>query len=172
MLLGAFAFKMAVAGMATALRATAEWYGYEAEYELVRADSAGKWVDVLDDMLVGNLSHHLPPAATSERREFTQRVGDESWQWKCASDIQRYLEVLGTDSEELPLKTDLRQWFRSFVTLRNKARGHGQSARAPSRRSIPTLNLLSADSSGIVLSQKWSGHTFIAIYRASTGSLP
>ena len=125
MLLGELCFKLAVGGMTAGIADTNDRHRYAAEYQLVRADGIGKWAEVLDDTLVGVASQHISPAAMTESQAFTQRLPAGNWQWDCVAELRRCLQIVGQEADELPSRVDLRRWFRFFVQLRNKTRGHG-----------------------------------------------
>jgi hypothetical protein len=125
MLLGELTIKLIVAGFVAALKDGRERHNYAARYNLVRADSIGRWVQVLDDALIGVASQQLVAEAMSDRRDLTHRVGPGSWQYDSAEAMHRCLQVIGAAADDMPAKADGRLWMQKFVQLRNKTRGHG-----------------------------------------------
>ena len=57
--------------------------------------------------------------------EFTRNCSEGEWQFDCVSALKSALEALDIESETVPSRSDIKRWFRLFVTLRNKTRGHG-----------------------------------------------
>ncbi|MCW8199855.1 hypothetical protein D8B23_15915 [Verminephrobacter aporrectodeae subsp. tuberculatae] len=98
---------------------------YRLESQLVRADGLGDWCRVLEDALTGNASQFLLLAARVEQTELTKLCKRGDWQYEAAAALKVALDHLSIDAEELPTKSDMKRWFRFFVTLRNKTRGHG-----------------------------------------------
>ena len=61
--LGELVVKLATAGMVAAVQEERERHRYRLEYDLVRADGLGDWVEALDDVVTGPASVHLAPEA-------------------------------------------------------------------------------------------------------------
>lgn len=98
---------------------------YRLEHQLVRADGLGDWGRVLEDALAGPASQYLASEAREEQRELMQLCKVGEWQYDANVAIKAALKELAIESEELPVKSDLKRWFRLFTTLRNKTRAHG-----------------------------------------------
>ena len=105
---------------------------YRLEHQLVRADGLGEWGKVFEDALTGPASQYLLSDAYEEQRELTKLCKSGDWQYEATASVKAALNELGIEAEELQVKTDMKRWFRLFVILRNKTRGHGatQPARA------------------------------------------
>src|SRR5271166_2761844 len=125
MLLGELAFKLAILGIVACLQDSKDRARYSAEYRLARADSIGKWTDVLDDVVVGVQSQSFSSEALADRRQFTARVGEDAWQSQAIVALQNCINAIDRGTDAVPPKVDLRRWFALFVILRNKSRGHG-----------------------------------------------
>lgn len=134
LLAGEALFKLITLGMVAALGDDSERNRYRLEHKLVRADGLGDWGRVLEDALTGPASQYLIADARGEQSELTKHCISSDWQYKAVTCLKASLDALGIDSEEVPVKSDLKRWFRLFVTLRNKTRGHGAtpSSRASS----------------------------------------
>jgi hypothetical protein len=98
---------------------------YRLEHQLVRSDGIGDWGKVIEDALTGPASQYLLVEARSEQTELTKLCKEGDWQYAATLSLKRALNHLNIDAEELPLKTDMKRWFRLFATLRNKTRAHG-----------------------------------------------
>ncbi|QDT32058.1 NB-ARC domain-containing protein [Thalassoglobus polymorphus] len=98
---------------------------YRLEHQLVRADGLGDWGRMIEDALTGPASQYLLNEASEERRELTQACKAGTWQYDAVSAFKNALDHLGIQAEDVPIKSDMKRWFRLFATLRNKTRGHG-----------------------------------------------
>ncbi len=98
---------------------------YRLEHQLVRADGLGDWGRVLEDALTGPASQFLATEAREEQRELMQLCKAGQWQYDANDALKNALRELSIEAEELPVKADLKRWFRLFATLRNKTRAHG-----------------------------------------------
>jgi hypothetical protein len=95
------------------------------EHQLVRSDGLGDWGKALEDALIGPASQYLLNEAREEQRELTRACKEGEWQYDTTAALKAALQQLEIGSEELPLKSDMKRWFRIFATLRNKTRAHG-----------------------------------------------
>jgi hypothetical protein len=98
---------------------------YRLEHQLVRSDGLGDWGKVIEDALTGPASHFLLSEAREEQRELTQACKQGQWQYDAMAELKAALQYLGIEAEELPVKSDMKRWFRLLTTLRNKTRAHG-----------------------------------------------
>lgn len=98
---------------------------YRLEHQLVRSDGIGDWGRVLEDALSGPASQFLLAEARAEQSELIKPCKEGDWQYDATAAIKAALDHLGIDAEEVPVKADMRRWFRLFATLRNKTRAHG-----------------------------------------------
>lgn len=125
LLAGEALFKTVTLGMISALEDDKDRNRYRLEHALARADGLGEWARVLDDALSGPASQYLLVDARAEQAVLARVCAPGDWQYEAVASIKNTLNALCIDAEELPAKSDLRRWFRLFVTLRNKTRGHG-----------------------------------------------
>lgn len=125
LLAGEALFKTVTLGLIAALDDDKDRNRYRLEYSLARADGLGEWGRGLEDALSGPGSQFLLADARNEQAEFTRISGLGTWQYDAVSSLKSVVEALGIAAEDVPHKSDLKRWFRLFVTLRNKTRGHG-----------------------------------------------
>jgi len=117
--------KLLVAGLVAAIKDDRDRNRYRLLCRLVRADSIGEWVSVLDEILTGPSSQYLLSPAREEQRQLTQKVPPEDWQNRAVQLIQACVEAIGVPCDPLLHKSAARLWFPFFVLFRNKTRGHG-----------------------------------------------
>ncbi len=98
---------------------------YRLEHQLVRSDGLGDWGKVIEDAVIGPASQYLLTEAREEQRELTQVCKEGEWQYEATAALKVALNLMDIESEDLPIKSDLKRWFRLFATLRNKTRAHG-----------------------------------------------
>jgi len=98
---------------------------YRLEHQLVRSDGLGDWGKVIEDALTGPASQFLLSEAREEQKELTQACKEGEWQYDATSALKAALDHLGIEAEVVPVKSDMKRWFRLFATLRNKTRAHG-----------------------------------------------
>lgn len=117
--------KTMVLGMVASITDDKDRNRYRLEHQLVRSDGLGDWGRVIEDATTGAASQYLLVEAREEQRELTQRCEEGDWQYDATSALTTALQLLEIESEVLPVKSDLKRWFRLFATLRNKTRAHG-----------------------------------------------
>jgi hypothetical protein len=132
MLAGEFATKLVVAGLVSAVDDDADRHRYRQIHRLVRATGLGVWGDVLEELLTGPTAQ-FRTAAEEEVRALTQKKPPVPWAAEAVGAIHRASAELVADTPDVPGNPSLRDWFRIFVHLRNKTRGHG--AQGPVQRS-------------------------------------
>lgn len=117
--------KTMVAGMVATIRNGKEGNRYRLEHQLVRASGLGDWAEALEDAVAGHAAEYLILEARTEQEELTKpsKVGD--WQYDAVLSIIQALDQFEIPHDPLPVKTDLRKWFRLLALLRNKTKGHG-----------------------------------------------
>lgn len=125
LLAGEALFKTVTLGMIAALADDKDRNRYRLEHRLARADGLGDWNGALEDALTGPASQYLLVDARIEQTELTRISSPGDWQYEAVAAMKRALQALDIEAEEVSAKTDLKRWFRFFVTLRNKTRGHG-----------------------------------------------
>lgn len=119
---------------------------YRLEHQLVRSDGLGEWGRVLEDAITGLASQFLLAEAREEQAELTKLCKAGSWQFDATEELKAALDHLGIESEELPVKSDMKRWFRLFSTLRNKTRAHG--ATQPAKAAVAARHI--EDSVGLI----------------------
>ena len=97
---------------------------YSLEHRLVRADSLGTWVEVLNSALIGPPAQSLFPSARDIRRELTEHVVPADWRHRAVIRLNDAAHKLDA-GQVLGAKVALRQFFDIGVQLRNRTRGHG-----------------------------------------------
>lgn len=117
--------KAVVVGIVSTIGDDKDRNRYRLEHQLVRADGIGDWGKVLEDALIGQASHFLLTEARAEQAELTKAARKGDWQYDAVAKLKAALDHLQIESEEVPVKSDLKRWFRLFATLRNKTRAHG-----------------------------------------------
>jgi len=117
--------KTIVLGLVAAIADEKERNRYRLEHQLVRADGLGEWGRVIEDALVGPASQFLLVDARAEQTELTKGCKAGEWQYDAVVALKAALTHLAIESEDVPVKADMKKWFRLFATLRNKTRAHG-----------------------------------------------
>jgi hypothetical protein len=112
-------------GMVSAIADDKNRNRYRLEHQLVRADGLGDWGRSLEDAITGPASQYLLAEAREEQTELTRLCKQGDWQYDATAAIKAALNHLGIEAEDVPIKSDLKRWFRLFSTLRNKTRAHG-----------------------------------------------
>jgi tetratricopeptide (TPR) repeat protein len=138
MYLGEMLTKLVAAGMVAAVDDARDRQQYRLKYQLVRADGLGDWAKAIDEVLTGVPAQYLIPSITdegSEANQLTQRSKSGEWQYDSIALLDNCLKQIAPNSERLANKVSGRIWFRLFVELRNKTRGHG----APSGKQLARL---------------------------------
>jgi hypothetical protein len=112
---------------------------YRLEHQLVRADGLGDWAKVIEDALTGPASQFLLTEARTEQTELTKGCKEGEWQHEATLAMKAALDHLKIDAEEVPVRTDMKRWFRLFASLRNKTRGHGATQPAKTAKAAEHL---------------------------------
>ena len=128
--------KTIVAGTVASLDDDQDRNRYRLEHSLIRKDGLGDWGSAIEDSVSGTASQFFSANAQTNRTELNKQCKQGEWQYEATAALKESLNRLNIESEDLPIKTDLKRWFRLFITLRNKTRGHG--ATTPSQASDTT----------------------------------
>jgi hypothetical protein len=139
LLAGEALFKTVTLAMVASLDDDKDRNRYRLEYTLARADGLGDWGRALEDALSGPASQFLAIEARSDQTELARVVGGDAWQFKAVVLLKSVLDQIGIEGEEVPVKTDLKRWFRLFATLRNKTRAHGATSSSKASLAIADL---------------------------------
>ncbi|MDA3863678.1 MAG: NB-ARC domain-containing protein, partial [Deltaproteobacteria bacterium] len=116
--------KLTVLGVLSCLQEDIDRNRYSAEYNLVRSNSIGKWVDVLNSTLTGPASQFFISSTTHIYQDLTKRVKSEDWRYKAFSLLHKVAKILGI-KKNIGNKVALRNYFEVGVAIRNRTRGHG-----------------------------------------------
>jgi hypothetical protein len=131
--------KTIVLGMVAAIADDKDRHRYRLEHQLARADGIGDWAKSLEDALIGPASQFLLSEARVEQTELTRLCVRGDWQHDATTALLSALTELEIDSESVPVKSDMKRWFRLFATLRNKTRGHGATMPEKASRASGSL---------------------------------
>ena len=124
--------KTTILGIIAAIADDKDRNRYRLEHMLVRSDGLGDWSKVFNDVLSGPASQYLLAEARTEQSELTKLCQVGEWQYDSVAALKSALDKLQIEAEAVPSKTDMKRWFRLFVTLRNKTRAHGATPAAKS----------------------------------------
>lgn len=151
-------FKTTILGLTACIAEDKERHRYRLEHGLVRADGLGDWGRSLDDVLTGPASQYLLAEVRQEQTELTQLHKPASWQYDAVAEMKAALDHLEIAGEELPAKSDMKRWFRLFVTLRNGTRAHGatraEKAQGASQHLFTSISLFYSNHS--IFKRPWA----------------
>ncbi|MER7314612.1 MULTISPECIES: NB-ARC domain-containing protein [Streptomyces] len=136
--LGEMLVKVLAVELLAALQSDRERHRYAAVSELVRAESIGRWAELLDQLASGPASQHLVPAGRDSQRAITIAFGpdSESWQRRAVDALNAVCVCLDASYEDMSgKKVSFRRWAHDFSWLRNRTRGHG----APRGAALSTI---------------------------------
>lgn len=122
--------KTVILGMISAITDDKDRNRYRLEHSLVRSDGFGDWGRAIEDVLSGPASQYLLTDARTEQAELTKLCREGDWQYASVVALKSALDHFEIDSEDVPIKSDMKRWFRLFATLRNKTRAHGATQMA------------------------------------------
>lgn len=128
MYLGQLVFKSAVAAILSSLEEDSEHTTYDYEYDLVRANSEGRWCEILQALETTEAFLHRE-IRDVEMHELTGYVRRDCWQYDAVETLRSAGKILGLDKNRdsfahSPSRTSLIQWFRLFSEIRNGIRAH------------------------------------------------
>jgi hypothetical protein len=130
--------KLIVAGVVSCLGDDADRSRYSLEYSLVRANSLGDWVAILQSALTGLPAQYFRQQTTHVSRELTERVSEGDWRFAAVKNIADVATRLGLDAK-VGSKVSLRQFFEFSTAVRNRTRGHGAITCEESHELCPNL---------------------------------
>ena len=122
---GELVTKLVTAGLLAAVMDDREGQRYRLTHKLIRTSSLGDWAQTLDEIVGGPPARHLTPRANEDQRSLTERFRSGTWQHEAVHLLFNVLRTIAVHVEPLGDRVSLRQWFASFVMLRNATRGHG-----------------------------------------------
>ena len=119
-----FIVKLVTAGVVACIQDDADRNRYGLEHRLVRANSLGEWIAVLQQCLVGPATQFFADSARPIVRELTERVPRSDWRYGAVSGFLAAAQDLELKAS-IGSKVALRQAFDLCVQIRNRTRGHG-----------------------------------------------
>lgn len=117
----------------------ADSHRYALEYKIIRSDSIGQWVKLLNEALVGPPAQFLYSDARSFTRDLTRRVDSSNWRFSAVSHLADAASHVGA-VQAIGHKVALRQFFDIGVQIRNRTRGHGATTLEQSSRASKSLD--------------------------------
>ena len=131
--------KLVTAGVLACIADDADRHRYTLEHKLVRADSLGDWVDVLNTAVTGPAAQCFLPQAKMVVRHLNERVGQGDWRYSAVCNLQAVAQRFGMESQ-VGAKASLRQLFQIGAQVRNRTRGHGAPTSTECGQVCPLLS--------------------------------
>ena len=91
--------KVVVSGVVACIGDDVDRHRYTLEHKLVRADSMGKWTEVLNTALVGPPAQASLSDARFIARDLTEQVGSEDWRHQAVNTLVLAAEEVGVMDE-------------------------------------------------------------------------
>lgn len=136
---GELLVKLCVALLAAASDENTDRHLYRTEWQLVRADSLGKWIDAGRDLLVGPQASLLNTAIRPALDSMVTPTAQPVWHRRATESLHRALAALYPAVDRLPKQTSFIHWLLLMGELRNKTKGHG--APLPETRAVAIPDL-------------------------------
>ena len=133
-----YLLKIVTSGIIACLGDDADRHRYSLEHKLVRANSIGMWVEVLNTALVGAPAQSLRFDARDITRDLTEQVGPTDWRHSAVNKLNQAAKVVGAETS-LGIKVALRQFFDIGSQLRNRSVGHGAPTASQCNRTCVDL---------------------------------
>ena len=130
--------KLVTAGVLACVGDDADRHRYSQEHTLVRANSIGEWVHVLNNVLSGPAAQFFLPGSRDVVKDLTERVNPGDWRHSAGTALANAAKEVGSDTQ-LGTRLALRQFFDIGVQLRNRTRGHGATTTEQQSRACPYL---------------------------------
>ncbi|TAN07826.1 MAG: hypothetical protein EPN38_04535 [Rhodanobacteraceae bacterium] len=130
--------KLVTAGIVACVGDDVDRHRYALEHTLVRADSIGSWVEVLNLALTGPSAQFVLTNATQFMRDLTERVGSDDWRSVAVRELAEVSVKFGIEPQ-VGAKAALRQFFEIGAAIRNRTRGHGASTGEQCSYACPRL---------------------------------
>ena len=131
--------KLVTLGVVACLGNDADRNKYSLEYKLVRADSLGDWVGILNSALTGPSAQFFLRNTTHIAQELTERVSNDDWRYETVYRISNIAQQFGLDAK-IGVKVALRQFFEFSTAIRNRTRGHGATTSQQCGNVCPLLS--------------------------------
>ena len=132
--------KLVTSGVVACIGDDADRQRYSLEYQLLRADSLGTWVTILQSALGGQPARYLREGAQAIVRDLTQHAGIGDWRRDSVTAIHQASLEVGAPPTEISTKPPLHLFFHIGATLRNRSRGHGAATTEQCRSACPHLS--------------------------------
>ena len=140
LLLGEFLIKTVNLFLVSAINDDNDRTRYRQEYNLVRANAIGDFVNSINEILTGPPAQLLSSEIGDfELKELTIRAKEGDWQYESQKLLTETLKKFNIEYEQLTVKSPLKNWFNNFVYLRNKTKGHGATTIEPCSIACPIL---------------------------------
>ena len=81
--------KLVTAGVLACVSDDSDRHRYSLEHRLVRADSLGEWVSVLNSVLTGPAAQFFLPGSREIVKDLTERVGAGDWRHSAVTALRR-----------------------------------------------------------------------------------
>ena len=130
--------KIVTSGVIACIGTDVDRHRYSLEHKLVRANSIGEWVTVLNKALVGPPAEFFDSNGRGLARDLSERVGSGDWRFSAITDLNQAAAEVGA-ATQLGRKVALRQFFEIGAKLRNRSRGHGATTNAQCSQSCSRL---------------------------------
>lgn len=133
-----FITKVVTAGVVACIGDDVDRHRYSLEHKLVRADSIGDWVEVLNRALVGPPAQFFDSSRRDLARDLTERVGPQDWRHSAVTSLSQAAVEIGVE-DQLGGKVALRQFFDIAGNFRNRSWGHGATTSGQCARACSGL---------------------------------
>lgn len=131
--------KLVTSGAVACIGDDSDRQRYSLEFDLVRANSIGLWVDCLHRARSGQAARLLRHGSQAIVRDLNQRSGPGDWRRDAVQSIHEASLAIGASGASIGTKPPLHQFFDIGVTLRNRSRGHGAPTTDQCRTACPHL---------------------------------
>lgn len=119
-----YILKIITSCVLSCIRNDADRQRYSLEYNLVRANSLGKWVEILTTAIRGPSSQLIIDEALSIAHELIDRVSKDDWRFGVVARLSEICKDLRIEAS-IGQKITLAQYFEFGTSLRNRTKGHG-----------------------------------------------
>ncbi|MCY4261299.1 MAG: NB-ARC domain-containing protein [Rhodobacteraceae bacterium] len=116
--------KLVTAGVIACVADDTDRNRYSQEHTLVRANSIGDWVGVLNNVLGGPAAQFFLPGSQDVVKDLNERVGLDDWRHSAVTKLAAAAGKVGSEIQ-LGTRLALRRFFEIGVQIRNQTRGHG-----------------------------------------------
>ena len=121
---GEMLVKIYASGLIAGVKNDKQRLKYRLEYEIVRASGLGKWVESINEVLIGPTAELLSSEMTLAQSELLNTVKGDDWQYDATKLLYECLKFLDKTNKQFPPQLQGKSWFEYFRKLRN-ATNHG-----------------------------------------------